>query len=244
MSELVNKSDFSKPKETRTMIQVLIPLYEDVTQLDFTGPIEFFENVPGIELIVGSVGGRSIKSKSLTFTDLADLAKIERCDVLCIPGGPGFISAIENETFLSEIQRLGKTAKYLTSVCVGSLILAAAGFLEGRKAACHWAFRDMLSEFGAIADSARVVRDGNIITGGGVTAGIDFAQTLIAELFDIETAQRVSLLVEYAPAPPFGPGLPEESPAHVSTAVNEQLAEFIADCRSRVRAVSHQTSID
>jgi cyclohexyl-isocyanide hydratase len=225
------------------MIQVLIPLYEDVTQLDFTGPVEFFENVPGIELIIGSVGGRSIKSKSLTFSNLTDLNAIERCDVICIPGGPGFISAIENEEYMSDIRRLGTTARYLTSVCVGSLILAAAGFLKGRKAACHWAFRDLLSEFGAIADSARVVRDGNIITGGGVTAGIDFAQTLIAELFDIETAQRVSLLVEYAPAPPFGHGLPEESPVQVCTAVNNQLAEFVTDCRDRVRTVSRMSSI-
>jgi hypothetical protein len=124
-------------------------------------------------------------------------------DVLCIPGGLGCIPAIENERFLSAIRRIADKARYVTSVCTGSLILGAAGLLHGRRAACHWAWRDMLTAFGATPDDGRVVRDGNIITGGGVTAGVDFALLLIAELWGTDAAQSVQLLLEYAPAPPF-----------------------------------------
>jgi cyclohexyl-isocyanide hydratase len=117
--------------------------------------------------------------------------------------------------FVGAIRRLALGAKYVTSVCTGSLILGAAGLLNGRRAACHWAWAYQLELFGAIHDPARVVRDGNIITGGGVTAGIDFAFTVLAEVAGDDFAQTVQLALEYAPAPPFDAGRPETAPAHV-----------------------------
>ncbi len=117
--------------------------------------------------------------------------------------------------FIGQIQRLAGTARYVTSVCTGSLILGAAGLLKGKRAACHWASRDLLALFGAVPDAGRVVRDGTTITGGGVTAGIDFALTVIAELAGVSMAQAIQLAMEYAPAPPFDAGRPETAPSEV-----------------------------
>ena len=127
------------------------------------------------------------------------MAEIERCDLLFVPGGIAATEAANDEVFMREFRRLAATARYLTSVCTGSLILGAAGLLKGKRAACHWAWRDLLPLFGAIPDPARVVRDGNVITGGGVTAGIDFALVVAAELGGEELAQSLQLALEYAP---------------------------------------------
>ncbi len=222
------------------MTTFLMPLYKGVTHLDFTGPHQFLTKVPGAEVIVASLDGAPVESHGLTFSNLAKLSMVERCDVLCIPGGLGCIAAIEDAAFLEAIRRLAATATYVTSICTGSLILAAAGILKGRRAASHWAWREMLADFGAIPDSGRVVRDGNIITGGGVTAGIDFALTLIAELHGIGTAQTIQLQLEYAPAPPFESGLPETAPPAIRDAVIAQMAAGLAESRRRVRKVAVQ----
>ena len=129
-----------------------------------------------------------------------------------------------DEPFMVEIRRLGANASYLTSVCTGSLILAAAGLLAGKRAACHWAWRDLLTPFGVIVDEGRVVRDGRIITGGGVTAGIDFAFTVLAELAGEDYAQTVQLGLEYAPQPPFDAGRPELAPRRILEAYNTRAA--------------------
>jgi transcriptional regulator GlxA family with amidase domain len=120
-----------------------------------------------------------------------------------------------DEAFLAQIRRLAAGARYVTSVCTGSLLLGAAGLLKGRRAACHWAWRDQLVLFGATPDPARVARDGHVFTGGGVTAGIDFALTVVAEIAGDETAQAIQLAVEYAPDPPFHAGRPETAPPAV-----------------------------
>ena len=133
--------------------------------------------------------------------------------------------------FVREIRRLGAGATYLTSVCTGSLILAAAGFLTGRRAATHWAWRGLLEPFGVKVDTGRVVRDGNIITGGGVTAGLDFAFTVLAELCGDAFAQSVQLALEYAPAPPFDAGRPETAPPEVLAAFNRRVGPTIAGRR-------------
>jgi len=186
-----------------------------MTQLDFTGPYQFFSRLPGAKPVAASLESKSITADGLTFSGLAPLEQIDRCDVLCVPGGYGCTAAIEDSRYMSAIQRLAERTLYLTSVCTGSLILGAAGLLEGKRAACHWAWREFLPLFGAIPDPGRVVRDGNIITGGGVTAGIDFALTLAAELTNPITAQSVQLGLEYAPAPPFDSGTPDRAPANV-----------------------------
>lgn len=194
---------------------IVIPIYPGVTHLDFTGPHQVLSRLPAAKVIVASIGGADIEADGLTFAGLADLAEVARCDVLCVPGGFGTTDAMLDEAFMGEIRRLGAGARYLTSVCTGSLILAAAGFLAGKRAACHWAWRELLVPFGVIVDESRVARDGDIITGGGVTAGLDFAFTLAAELAGEGVAQRIQLGLEYAPAPPFDAGRPETAPADV-----------------------------
>ena len=133
---------------------------------------------------------------------------------------------------MSAIQRLAEKALYITSVCTGSLILGAAGLLEGKHAACHWAWREFLVLFGAIPDPGRVVRDGKVITGGGVTAGIDFALTLAAELTNPIIAQSVQLGLEYAPAPPFDSGTPDRAPADVLTRVRSMNEKRLVERRA------------
>jgi cyclohexyl-isocyanide hydratase len=199
---------------------VVFALYPNITQLDFTGPFEVFSRLPGAQCVPASVVGGTLEgSGGIQFTNLLRLDKITDCALLCAPGGYGTVAAIEDERYLAQLRRLAASAKYVTSVCTGSLLLAAAGLLTGKRAACHWAWRESLSVFGAIPDPARVVRDGNIITGGGVTAGIDMALTVIAEIAGRDFAEAVQLAIEYAPAPPFDSGRPElAKPAILATA--------------------------
>lgn len=222
------------------MTHVLIPLYEGVTPLDFVGPYQLLHALPDMNITLAVIDREEVVADGLTFGALGDLARIERCDILLVPGGLGCIPALESSRFLAEIRRLAKDATYVTSVCTGSLILAAAGLLDGRRAGCHWAFRELLRAFGAIPDAGRVVRDGHCITGGGVTAGTDFALALIAELRGEAAAQGAQLLLEYAPEPPFQAGLPETAPSSVLTAVNARLRDRVADSRRRISIVADQ----
>ncbi len=217
-------------------ITVVVPVYNGVTQLDFTGPHQFLSRTPDLHVRVASLDGQPVTADRLTFSNLEDLSAIRSCDVLLVPGGGGCLAAIENDAFLREIVRLGATARYLTSVCTGSLILGAAGFLTGRRAACHWAWRELLPAFGAIVDEGRIVRDGNILTGGGVTAGIDFVLVLIAELRGQRVAEMVQLGLEYAPQPPFNSGRPDTAPPEVLAAVNARSAPSRAQRRARLDA--------
>ena len=176
---------------------------------------------------MASKGGGAIASESgLEFGNTAKLADIESCDLICIPGGPGQTEAMQDQDFMAQVKRLGEGARYLTSVCTGSLILAAAGLITGKRAGAHWAYRDMLAMFGVTPDPARVVRDGNVITGGGVTAGIDIALTIAAEIADEQTAKMIQLMIEYAPAPPYTCGRPETADAETIAAVKQRFASF------------------
>jgi len=222
------------------MTHVVIPLFEGVTPLDFAGPYQFLRVLPEMDIRLAAIGRKEIVADGLTFGALHDLERMESCDILLVPGGLGCIAALENPRFLAAIRRLAENATYISSVCTGSLILAAAGLLDGRRAACHWAFRELLAAFGAIPDSARMVRDGNRITGGGVTAGIDFALSLIAELRGIEAAQGAQLLLEYAPEPPFAAGLPEMAPQLVLEAITLRLSNPLADAGKRIAILAEQ----
>jgi len=222
------------------MTHVIIPLYEGVTPLDFTGPYQLLRVLPDMDIELAAIDRKEVVADGLTFGALRNLEKIEACDILLVPGGLGCIAALENPRFLAAIRRLAEGATYVTSVCTGSLILAASGLLDGRRAACHWAFRDLLAAFGAIPDAGRVVRDGRCITGGGVTAGIDFALSLIAELRGEAAAQGAQLLLEYAPEPPFDAGSPETAPQPVTDAVNARLRNAVADAEQRIAIVAKQ----
>lgn len=190
--------------------------------------------MPGARVTVASRTGEPIEADGLIFSGISRLAGIEQCDVLCVPGGMGATEAALDADFLGEIRRLAADARFVTSVCTGSLILGAAGLLHSRRAACHWAWRDLLEPFGAIPDERRVVIDGNIVTGGGVTAGIDLALTVAAEVAGAEVAQAIQLGIEYAPAPPFGAGRPETAPEAVREAVERRLAPMLDQRRAEV----------
>jgi len=220
------------------MLDIVIALYPGVTQLDFTGPHQVLSRAPDARVVAASMGGQDIEADGLVFAGLADLAAARRCDVLLVPGGLGALEVAQDAAFVAEIRRLGAGARYLTSVCTGSLILGAAGLLAGKRAACHWAWRDLLPLFGAVADDRRVVRDGNLLTGGGVTAGIDFAFTLLAELAGETTAQAVQLGLEYAPAPPFHAGRPELAPPEVLAAYQDRMAPLVARRREQAEAAA------
>ena len=218
---------------------IVFALFPGVTQLDFTGPHQVFSRLPGATVILASRAGGTVEADGITFAGLRRLADIPACDVVCVPGGGGVTdNAIHDEAFLGELRRLAATARFVTSVCTGSLALGAAGLLRGKRAACHWLWRELLMPFGATPDPARVVRDGNIITGGGVTAGIDFALSLAAELVGPETAQAIQLQMEYAPAPPFDAGLPETAPPAVLARVRERNAPLAAHRREAVEAAA------
>jgi cyclohexyl-isocyanide hydratase len=207
-----------------THFPVVFALYPRVTQLDFTGPFEVFARLPGARCQLASVEGGTIHADGgIVFADVARLRDIPECALLCVPGGFGTIAAMEDRAYLAELQRLANTASYVTSVCTGSLLLAAAGLLIGKRAACHWAWRDSLSAFGVTPDPARVVRDGNVITGGGVTAGIDMALTVMAEIAGVDHAQTVQLALEYDPMPPFACGRPEHARPEIVTAARSRL---------------------
>jgi putative intracellular protease/amidase len=218
---------------------IVFALFPGVTQLDFTGPHQVFSRLPGATVILASRAGGTVEADGITFAGLRRLADISACDVICVPGGGGVTdNAIHDEAFLGELRRLAASARFVTSVCTGSLALGAAGLLRGRRAACHWLWRDLLLPFGATPDPGRVVRDGNIITGGGVTAGIDFALSVAAELAGPETAQAIQLQIEYAPAPPFDAGCPETAPTAVLARVRERNEPLVARRREAVEAAA------
>jgi cyclohexyl-isocyanide hydratase len=182
-----------------------------------------FTRLPGARCLLASVEGGTIEADGgITFTGVRKLAEIDSCARLCVPGGLGTIQALGDRRYLAELRRLAGAARYVTSVCTGSLLLAAVGLLTGKRAACHWAWRDSLAAFGATPDPARVVREGNIITGGGVTAGIDMALTVVAEIVGADYAQTVQLGIEYAPMPPFDSGRPDRARPEILAAARKR----------------------
>jgi len=219
--------------------RIVFILYPRLTQLDFTGPYEVLARMPGAETIIASKEGGTLPTElGLTFTNLTKLADIDRADMIMIPGGPGQTDAMLDPDFMAQVKRLGESASYITSVCTGSLILAAAGLLKGKRAGSHWAYRELLANFGAIPDDARVVRDGNCITGGGVTAGIDIALNIVADLRGPQVAKVIQLAIEYAPAPPFNSGRPETAEPETIAAVKQLFAGFAEARRKAIEQVT------
>ncbi len=205
-------------------MQIVFPLYPQITQLDFTAPLEVFSRVPAAECVLASVSGGTLRATPvLSLNDLVPLSTIDQCDVICVPGGYGAVGAMDDAEYLVELERLSRQAKWVTSVCTGSLLLGAAGLLDGKRAACHWAWRDLLVHFGAVPDPGRIVQDGNLMTGGGVTAGLDMALCLVSTMLGPTAAQALQLAVEYAPAPPFDCGRPERASEPVVQVVRANL---------------------
>jgi putative intracellular protease/amidase len=213
---------------TDAPFRMVFAVYTGMTQLDFTGPYQFMLRMPHSESIVASSRGGAVHSDGLVFADTQRLAEISACDLICVPGGAASTRMALDPEYLDQVKRLASGARYITSVCTGSLILGAAGLLQGKRATCHWAYRDLLPLFGAIADDRRVVRDGNVITGGGVTAGIDFALTVLAEVAGAAVAQEVQLGLEYAPAPPFDCGTPDSASDELIASYRAKMASLAA----------------
>jgi len=214
-------------------------IFPDITQLDMTGPYEVFIKFPDakVHLIwksrdpVTASGGMQILPTT-TFADCPPL------DIICIPGGAGMNPLLGDSDTLDFVRRRANTAKYVTSVCTGSLVLGAAGLLKGKRATTHWMSHEMLTHFGANPVHDRVVRDGNIFTGGGVTAGIDFALTLAAEILGPNAAKKIQLAIEYNPDPPFNAGSPEGAGQEIAGAVRAASARRQADRLADVKAAA------
>ncbi|MCP1477756.1 dimethylglycine dehydrogenase [Pseudomonas chlororaphis] len=197
-------------------LQIGFLLFPNVQQLDLTGPYDVLASLPDVQVhLVWKTRGPVTASTGLVLQATTSFADCPPLDVICIPGGAGVGPLMEDPQTLDFIRQQAEQARYVTSVCTGSLVLGAAGLLRGRRATTHWAYHHLLEALGAIAVQERVVRDGNLLSGGGITAGIDFALTLAGELFGDATAQRVQLQLEYAPAPPFTAGSPETAPKAV-----------------------------
>jgi cyclohexyl-isocyanide hydratase len=206
-----------------TKLRVGILVFPKVQQLDLTGPFEVFASIPEAEvrLIWKRVERIDTATGLVLMPDLA-FAECPQFDVLCVPGGVGVNPLMEDEEVLKFLRRQAEGARYVTSICTGSMVLAAAGLLAGRRATTHWASHDFLARLGAIPVQARVVTDGKFATGGGVTAGIDMALAVVSELFGRAAAEAVQLNLEYAPEPPLTSGRPETAPVEVVAMVRER----------------------
>lgn len=202
-------------------------VYPHVTQLDLTGPAQFLSRMSNTSIHLVWKDRRPVLTDAgFAIVPTDDFSTCPHLDLLCVPGGAGQTALMVDRDILGWIASTGDAATYATSVCTGSLLLGAAGLLKGHRAATHWAFRDKLLEFGAIPVAERVVKDRNRITGGGVTAGIDFALTVIAEVRGEAEARAIQLAYEYAPAPPFGKGLPEFASDEAIAAVRSMLSRM------------------
>jgi cyclohexyl-isocyanide hydratase len=186
-------------------------LFHNLTQLDLTGPYEVFARMPEAEVFLVSKNLSPVHSdKGLTLIPTHDFSNCPVMDILCVPGGGGVNEVIEDAESLDFLKKKAKTAQYITSVCTGSLVLAVAGLLDGYKATTHWMSMDLLRQFPTIeVIEQRVVKDRNRFTGGGVTAGIDFALTIAAEIYGEKIAKGIQLMIEYNPNPPFFAGSPD-----------------------------------
>lgn len=220
-------------------LQIGLLAFPGVQQLDLTAPYEVFASLPGVEVHIVAANREPVRSATgLVLMPTTTCAECPALDVICIPGGVGVNALMQDEAILAFVRGQAARARYVTSVCTGALVLGAAGLLTGRRATTHWAALDLLAAFGATPIAERVVRDSNLVTGGGVTAGIDFALTLAAELFGQAEAERVQLALEYAPSPPFDSGTPETASPAVLAAAREKLSASRAERERIVAAIT------
>jgi cyclohexyl-isocyanide hydratase len=208
-------------------LQIGLVLFPRVTQLDFTGPLQVFSRVPGatVHLIWKRI--EPVPSDTvLSITPTITFADCPQLDVLCVPGGIGTDDMVNDAEMLDFLRKQAAGARFITSVCTGALVLGAAGLLRGYRATTHWSAMEHLAPFGAVPTSTRVCVDRNRVTGGGVTAGIDFALTLVSILINRQTAEAIQLGIEYNPAPPFNSGSPDTAPPEVLAATKQRIAPF------------------
>ena len=222
-------------------IRVAFLVYPNVTQLDFTGPAQLLSRLGNATLhYVGKTRDPVPTDSGFSILPSATFTDVSNADILCVPGGFGCIDVMEDEESLSWVRDVGSTAQWVTSVCTGSLILGAAGLLRGYRATSHWNWRDQLPLFGAEPVGERVVFDRNRVTGGGVTAGIDFGLALIAAIRGDDFARTVQLGLEYDPQPPFDSGSPDRADAATVDRVRDRTQAIAPDRAERIRAVAQR----
>ncbi|MEJ6595214.1 DJ-1/PfpI family protein [Parasphingorhabdus sp.] len=203
---------------------IVFLLFDGITQLDFTGPAQVLSRIPDAVVHTAAKEIKPIQTDSgFAILPSTNFANCPQADLLCVPGGFGTRDVIQDEATLQFLRDQATEAQYLTSVCTGSLALGAAGLLQGKQATCHWAYTSLLAKFGATHEKARVVKDGNIITAGGVTSGIDFALTVVAEIAGQELAESIQLSLEYDPHPPFNSGHPDVADPALLALLHEQV---------------------
>lgn len=208
-------------------MNVVMLLYPGLTQLDLTGPFEVFARVAQWRpVLVWKTREPVADANGLALLPTATFADCPQADILFVPGGPGQLGLMEDSDTLEFLKRQAAGAQYITSVCTGSLVLGAAGLLQGYRATCHWLSLPQLALLGAEPIAQRVVHDRNRITGAGVTSGIDFALSVVAEVSSQDRAERIQLSMEYDPQPPFSSGSPKQASATLVTQVREAAAEF------------------
>jgi cyclohexyl-isocyanide hydratase len=213
-------------------ISIGLLVFPGLTQLDATGPYEVFARIPGAHVSLVAQDLEPVVSEhGLALVPTARISDGARYDIVCVPGGGGTNALLSDDAVLDFLREQAKTARYMTSVCTGALVLGAAGLLDGYRATTHWLSHDLLPLFGAMPENARVVVDRSRITGGGITAGIDFALVVAAELAGEATARQIALMMEYDPLPPFGPGSPDSTPLSEVRAVRDARAAFQAKRR-------------
>ena len=216
-------------------------LFPGLTQLDLTGAYEVLARMPDTRVHLVASTLDSVRTEwGLTILPDVSFGDAPPLDVLCVPGGWGVNSRLDDEELLSFLRARGERARYVTSVCSGALLLGAAGLLRGYRATTHWMSLDLLPLLGAEPVRHRVVRDRNRITGAGVTAGIDFGLALAAELFGPAAAQRIQLAIEYAPAPPFDGGSPDTAPDDIREALRRDSHDALSRRRALVEAAARR----
>jgi cyclohexyl-isocyanide hydratase len=201
-------------------------IFPNLTQLDFTGPLQVLSRLPGAKIHIVAASLEPVPSDcGLSLVPTTTFAACPPLDLLCVPGGFGVVDALADRATIDFVRRQGATARYVTSVCTGAFILGAAGLLRGRRATTHWAYTDLLAMTGARFEKARIVQDGPLFTAGGVTSGIDFALRIAADIAGADVAQAIQLSIEYDPAPPFAAGHPDRAPEAVMALVGGRYAK-------------------
>jgi len=210
-------------------VQIAFVLYPELTALDLVGPIEVLARVPGVDgrVVAAEPGTTTADSGILRLVAEAALTDVPRPDVVVVPGGSaGTLRAAQDSRLLAWLRELAPTATWITSVCAGSLILGAAGLLDGRRATGHWAALDELRGYGATPETGRFVVDGKVVTASGVSAGIDMALWLAAELAGEPVGRLIELMIEYDPAPPHGTGSPTAAGGELE-ALGRQVMQYL-----------------
>lgn len=222
-------------------IRVVFLVYPNVTQLDLTGPAQVLSRLGEAKIdLVWKTRDPVQTDSGFALLPTATFDEVREADILCVPGGFGCIDVMQDDAALAWVRAVGESAQWVTSVCTGSLILGAAGLLRGYRATSHWAWRDYLGLFGAEPVAERVVFDRNRVTGGGVTAGIDFALALVAAIEGEENARAIQLGLEYDPHPPFDSGTPDKAGEDLVRRVHERSSRIAPDREDRIRAVAER----